>query len=60
MARERTPVVPASMAMTTLIRLLSVQLGLTRWIDVAWDLLGVNAAGRQHCRNNQDDSKRNF
>jgi hypothetical protein len=46
MARERTPVVPASMAMTTLIRLLSVQLGLTRWIDVAWDLLGVNAAGR--------------
>ena len=56
MARERTPVVPASMAMTTLTELFAVQLGLTRRVNIAWELIGVHTARREHRRNYQDDA----
>jgi hypothetical protein len=58
MARERTPVVPASMATTTLIDLLFVQLGLPRRINVAWKRIGVYTAGRKYCYSNQNDTER--
>jgi hypothetical protein len=44
MARERTPVVPASMAMTTLTELFAVQLSLARRVNIAWELIGVHTA----------------
>ena len=59
-ARERTPVVPASIAITTLNDLFAVQLSLTRWVNIARELIGVYAAGRKRRGNNQDDAESEF